>query len=119
MSEISSGTVLITGPAEAPDARRQAFERVALGVLGAVANGSAATITIDMAAILGSRVTQVRAEFASQARGSAVAVAAQDTPLCPVTTAPCPRSRSAPIGGSARVLIEGFFITQRNRPFPP
>jgi hypothetical protein len=104
MSEISSGTVLITGPAEAPDARRQAFERVALGVLGAVANGSAATITIDMAAILGSRVTQVRAEFASQARGSAVAVAAQDTPLCPVTTAPCPRSRSAPIGGSARVL---------------
>jgi hypothetical protein len=30
MSEISSGTVLITGPAEAPDARLQAFERVAL-----------------------------------------------------------------------------------------
>lgn len=55
-----------------------------------------------MAAIPGSRVTQVKQKSASQARGSAVAAAAQDTPLCPATTTPCPRSHSAPIGGYMR-----------------
>ena len=54
MSEISSGTVQIAGPPEASDGRRQAFERIALGVVGAVANGRA-TLTDGTGC---SRITQ-------------------------------------------------------------